>query len=441
MAAPTGTTDTTVTTGTTSTAEGHVWERSRKGVAIPVAAGLLGLAALGIGQGWPIRGTVETELTDRSVSALDGAGVRDVDVSFEGRDGVVTGTVASAADRERVLATVRDQEGVRVAIDRLTVAGQGTADPGATAGPSATGTPSASASPSPSQTETATETATPTETATATETATESGTGTATETATPAPTPTATATATAAAVDLSVGDGTVTLEGAVPDEATRTALVEAAAGLVGAANVVDRLTVDPGVPATGLGGLAGVLTALGKDAEATVALAEGSIALDGTVGSEDARTAALGAAESVVGDAAKIRDGLTATGGGTASPGTAADEVAAKLKALPTITFKTGSSTLTPAGRRTVRKAAAILKAAPGVGVQIQGHTDSPGTARVNRELSAARARTVLITLRGLGVDPARMTSKGFGETRPAVPNTSAANRAKNRRVELVAVR
>jgi len=177
-----------------------------------------------------------------------------------------------------------------------------------------------------------------------------------------------------------------------------------------------------------------VLTALGKDAKATVALADGSIALDGTVASEDARTAALTAAESVVGDAAKVRDGLTVTPG--ASPGSAsAADVAARLKALPRITFKTGSATLTPAGRRTVRKVAAILEAAPDVSVQVQGHTDSPGTLRVNRELSAARARTVLVTLRGLGVDRDRMTSKGFGETRPAVPNTSAANRAKNRRV------
>ncbi len=415
MAAPTDTTsDTadagaTVTTGTTTrTAEGHVWERSRKGVAIPVAAGLLGLAALGIGQGWPVRDTVETDLTDRSVSALEGAGLAGVDVAFEGRDGIVTGTVASVADRERVLALVRGQEGVRVAVDRLEVTGSGVPAPGPTAQPSATATQSASASPSP--------------TASASATATTSATATASAPVTPA------------ALDLSVEGGTVTLAGAVPDEATKSALVAAAAGLVGADKVVDRLTVDAGVSSSGLAGLADVLTALGKDAKATVALADGSIALDGTVASEDARTAALTAAESVVGDAAKVRDGLTVTPG--ASPGSAsAADVAARLKALPRITFKTGSATLTPAGRRTVRKVAAILEAAPDVSVQVQGHTDSPGTLRVNRELSAARARTVLVTLRGLGVDRDRMTSKGFGETRPAVPNTSAANRAKNRRV------
>jgi outer membrane protein OmpA-like peptidoglycan-associated protein len=394
-----GTTVTTETT-TTRTVEGHVWERSRKGVALPVAAGLLGLAALGLGQGWPQRHSIESELDDRSTAALQDAGISGVDVSFEGRDGIVTGTVATEADRNKVLGLVEAQTGVRVAVNRLTVTGA----PGGGTEPGGTPPPSASVSPSPSPSESQS------------------------PSATVAPT-------TPAAVSLSVKGGKVTLVGAVPDAATKQSMIDAAAALVGAGNVVDQLTIDAAVSPDGLAGLPGVLAALGKDAAVDVTLKDGAIGLDGTVGSEAARAAALKAAEAVVGDAAKVRDGLTVRAGSTGS-----SPVASQLKALPRITFETGSATLTPAGRAAVRRAAAILKANPDVKVLIQGHTDNRGTTRVNQELSAARARTVLLTLRGQGIARNRLTAKGYGESRPLVPNSTAANRLINRRVVFAVV-
>lgn len=401
-----GTSVTDTTTTTTRTAQGHVWERSRRGVVWPVAAGLVGLAALGAAQFLPVRDAVENDLTERSSSALGEAGLSGVDVSFDGRDGVVTGRVASEDERRRVLALVEEQQGVRVAVDRLTVGA-----------PTATPTPTPTATPTPTPTPTLTPTPTPT------------------LTPTPTPTPTPTAAGDASAT-VTVGGGAVTLTGAVPDDATKGALVAAAADLVGADKVDDRLTVDAAAPGDGLAALAGVLTGLGKDADATVTLDGGTISLDGTVATQDARTAALTAAETVVGDAAAVRDGLTVAAPGDGDP--AADDAAAaaaELAALPRITFRTGSATLTADGRRTVREAARILREYDGVKVEIQGHTDSFGTRRVNRELSAARARTVLVTLRGNGVARDRMTSKGYGETRPEFSNSTPENRAKNRRV------
>ncbi|MFZ2754024.1 MAG: OmpA family protein [Lysobacteraceae bacterium] len=48
------------------------------------------------------------------------------------------------------------------------------------------------------------------------------------------------------------------------------------------------------------------------------------------------------------------------------------------------------------------------------------------------------RARSVLDALVGLGIDPARLQSKGFGQDKPLADNASGGDRAKNRRVELV---
>lgn len=119
----------------------------------------------------------------------------------------------------------------------------------------------------------------------------------------------------------------------------------------------------------------------------------------------------------------------------TSSSPTAAD-VQKLLNALGQIDFRPGSAVL--AGQSGPRLAAigAILNASPSIRVQIQGYTDSSGSAAFNLALSRARAGAVYTALRGHSVSAARMTAVGYGETHPRVPNTSEANRAINRRVE-----
>lgn len=71
--------------------------------------------------------------------------------------------------------------------------------------------------------------------------------------------------------------------------------------------------------------------------------------------------------------------------------------------------------------------------------IEIQGHTDNTGTAQRNKDLSQGRADAVRAWLveKG-GVDAARLTSKGYGQDRPLVPNVTPTNRARNRRVQFV---
>ena len=79
-----------------------------------------------------------------------------------------------------------------------------------------------------------------------------------------------------------------------------------------------------------------------------------------------------------------------------------------------------------------------MLQNDPGLRLSIEGHTDNTGTAAHNQELSTARARSVLGALVGLGIDPSRLQSKGWGQDKPVADNTSEDGRAQNRRVELV---
>jgi outer membrane protein OmpA-like peptidoglycan-associated protein len=120
------------------------------------------------------------------------------------------------------------------------------------------------------------------------------------------------------------------------------------------------------------------------------------------------------------------------------SPSVPPPTVQNQLTSLPTVTFETGSAILTPQGLAVVQNVAAILKANPTVRVRIEGHTDSTGTPQNNLALSQARAETVRATLVQLGIAPDRMSTAGFGATRPLVPDTTPANQAINRRVEFV---
>jgi outer membrane protein OmpA-like peptidoglycan-associated protein len=78
-----------------------------------VTVATVGLATLGVVQALPNRNAVQSQLTDRSTRALSAAGITDARVQFDGRDATVH--VRSAGDRDRALAIVRSQEGVRVA--------------------------------------------------------------------------------------------------------------------------------------------------------------------------------------------------------------------------------------------------------------------------------------------------------------------------------------
>lgn len=105
---------------------------------------------------------------------------------------------------------------------------------------------------------------------------------------------------------------------------------------------------------------------------------------------------------------------------------------------LRDLRFAVGSAEIDPASTKELDQAIAVLKANPGVRISIDGHTDSDGSDAYNQDLSERRAAAVLDYVRTKGgLDVSRFVSKGYGESRPAVPNDSRENKAINRRVEL----
>jgi len=102
------------------------------------------------------------------------------------------------------------------------------------------------------------------------------------------------------------------------------------------------------------------------------------------------------------------------------------------------ILFDVDKATLQPESVNQLQHVLTLLKDYPDLSLQVQGHTDDQGADDYNMNLSQKRAETVVAYLGLFGVDPGRLTPKGFGESRPVAPNTTEEGRAKNRRVDLV---
>lgn len=77
-----------------------------------------------------------------------------------------------------------------------------------------------------------------------------------------------------------------------------------------------------------------------------------------------------------------------------------------------------------------------LLQENPAIVIEMSAHTDSYGTDEYNVVLSGNRARSVMEYILAKGIDPSRISSKGYGETKPVAPNDTPENRQLNRRVE-----
>lgn len=103
--------------------------------------------------------------------------------------------------------------------------------------------------------------------------------------------------------------------------------------------------------------------------------------------------------------------------------------------------FDTAKYNINPASQQTLDKLASVLREYPDTDVLVVGHTDSVGAEEMNMTLSKNRAQAVtnyFVQVKGLS--PSRFTTNWFGETAPIADNSTAAGRAKNRRVNLAIV-
>ena len=359
---------------------------------------------------------IENNLTKSVTDQLVAGGVTGVAVTFSGRDGSMTGPLAT---KDAALAAVTDQWGIR----SLTYTASGADVVAATT----------TTEPATSNVELTTTSAAPTTTA-------------ATTTTVAATTTTAAQTTTTAAVTYTdatatISEQTITLSGSVASSREAQTLSDAATAGFGLQGTVgNQLTVKPQTapPAVdrAVDGLAAFITA------ASPGLLEGSghlvnqgLSLQGQAFSAAAATAFNDAVAS-----AASQYGLDVTG--TVSPGPSSpSDLQPSLTALvgrSGVNFAAGSATIDEPSQIVLNSAAESIKQVPTAQVQIVGYTDSDGTAESNLTLSQERADAVKAYLVGREVPADSLTTLGKGEADPLVPNDSPESKAKNRRIELI---
>lgn len=108
-----------------------------------------------------------------------------------------------------------------------------------------------------------------------------------------------------------------------------------------------------------------------------------------------------------------------------------------KLEIPSDISFDTGRADIKSNFRSVLDQFAKTLTENPSTAINIIGHTDNTGTDVTNDKLSMQRAESTRNYLSARGVNSARISVAGHGEREPIAANDTAANRAKNRRVEI----
>lgn len=164
-----------------------------------------------------------------------------------------------------------------------------------------------------------------------------------------------------------------------------------------------------------------------SDSSATSASSPSSAASSSPSATSSASASApsSAAASSVPASASSPASSVPASSGSAVPPAPSVDKVAVQgmldaLLASATIGFLPDSAQLTPQGVTTVARAAEILRAAPGVRVEIGGHVGvAPGGAENAQRLSEARALTVRDALVAAGIPTDSLVPRGYGDTRP----------------------
>ncbi len=378
------------------------------------------------------RASIDSALTTETQAALAARGLGGVSVTSSWASLTLHGP---AANQDGALAVARtlphhgDVESVTYVVTDAVTAGGGAGAPSPS--PSTSPSPTTSPSPSPSTSPGPSPSPSPSQ----------------------SPSP---STSSAVPQDISVGalvstvEGkpTVILTGSLATEAQHQQVLSAAVTAYGATGVTDRTTLSGGTTAA-------TTAAVGRFAAVVAAFAgavtTGSAQLSNTtltvVGiGKDAAGLAVATSEL---DRARA-SGVTVAGSLTAaaapSPGGStaaltAQELQARLVALLTlrpVTFVSSSPELTPSSRVTLDQAAALLLQAPSLAITVAGHTDSSGNPLDSLPLSRVRAFAVRAYLVSQRVSADRLTAVGYGDAQPVAPNSTAAGRAANRRVELL---
>ncbi len=187
-----------------------------------------------------------------------------------------------------------------------------------------------------------------------------------------------------------------------------------AAGCPQEAAAASQATVEPTHPCPGEG----------AGQEGCPSVPDGEIAAAGDLAPEDVP--------------AISRDPSAADGSGVLHKSGLAEITTNAIRVTERIRFQAGKALILSISFPVLDAVAEVLMGHRQISVEVQGHTDSAGSEQRNLRLSQERADSVRHYLIERGIDPGRLTARGYGETRPVESNRTSRGRAANRRMEFV---
>ncbi len=348
---------------------------------------LLSFGVITAGAVWFGGNQVERSLENRMVQLLRTGGYNELEVVADGRDLEVFGSVGAAAEIDEIVAVLASREGVRsVTAEQLRVVVPNEDDGGPVA---------------------------------------------------------------AEPLEIVWGDGKVDVTGTVSSREVRSQIVSALQEIYPGSVDAGPLEIRPGVmsEATWLSGVLETFQEVAGEIDSGVIVVngdEGVITVSAEYPDRQSRAEArLAADELLVAGGLDFVSGLTVEDAPPPPPREEVVELQEDLDDLiagKVVEFELNSDELTPVGRTLLDEILVALRQFPEVPVEIAGHADASGTPEFNLDLSERRANAVLDYLVANGEAPERYVVVGYGETQPIADNDTAEGRARNRRIEFIAL-
>ena len=225
-------------------------------------------------------------------------------------------------------------------------------------------------------------------------------------------------------------DGGVVVNGLFPDQAAATAFLTEAVNAYGA-NVVRDETAIGLVEHPAYLAEAAVLVGATTTLETwSISIEDGVLSVVGFAGDADGLAAAESAFSNLEVEGLDLGPQLELS---ARAVGAALTELFAGVEV-----FAPSGADITPEAQDLVDRAVEVMAANPSAMLTVEGHTDSVGDAEINRILSQARAEAIVVYLVSSGVEASRLKAIGVGEDEPIASNATPEGRAMNRRIEFV---
>ncbi|MFK7846302.1 MAG: OmpA family protein [Rhodothermales bacterium] len=232
-------------------------------------------------------------------------------------------------------------------------------------------------------------------------------------------------------------DGALLLRGQVHDESTRNKVVAAVLDAFPALSIQNEIEVVAGEPETWFTPLLRVIAAISvvKNPEIEIPENGNTLVLKGAVGAEIQKKAVLEDLNSALLETLQLDEKLRVEIEERDPKLVALEKRIQDLQTTTRIQFKINTAFLADLSKVVLDQVADILKEAPSAQIEVEGHTDNLGKTQLNMELSQLRADAVRDYLISKGIQASRLTSVGYGPTRPVATNTTRQGRITNRRV------